>query len=119
MEATFKQMLVKKIQQLKLGDPSTSDTTMGPQADSTQAESVARYLKLGAEEGRILTGGERSKAGKNFIEPTIIDNVPARGRINVEEVFGPVLVIHTFTTTKEAIQLANDTECQFGTRRNV
>lgn len=31
----------------------------------------------------------------------------------VEEVFGLVLVLHTFATAEEAVQLANDTECEY------
>lgn len=106
-------MLVQKFQDLKLGDPSANDTKLGPQADSTQAHTVAKFLGVGRDEGSILTGGERSKVGKNFIEPTIFDGVAASGRINLEEVFGPVLVVHTFKTMQEAIDLANDTECEF------
>src|SRR5699024_2491710 len=44
-----------------------------------------------------------------FIEPTIFTDTRPKMRIVQEEVFGPVLVIQTFKTEAEAIELANDT----------
>ena len=44
-----------------------------------------------------------------YIEPTIFLNPPIDSPIVQEEIFGPVLVIQTFKTTEEAIELANCT----------
>ena len=45
-----------------------------------------------------------------FVEPTIFKDVPTGSRIVQEEVFGPVVTVHTFKTEEEAIKRANDTE---------
>jgi aldehyde dehydrogenase (NAD+) len=37
--------------------------------------------------------------------------VPESSRINKEEIFGPVLVVHPFTDEADVIRRANDTEC--------
>nr|WP_255016425.1 aldehyde dehydrogenase family protein [Psychrobacter sp. PraFG1]UTT87659.1 aldehyde dehydrogenase family protein [Psychrobacter sp. PraFG1] len=45
-----------------------------------------------------------------FVEPTVYMNVPRSSRLWKEEVFGPVLVTHEFSTDQEAIILANDSK---------
>ena len=63
-----------------------------------------------ANGANILIGGNRSKLGKNFIEPTIIENIRKDMRIFSEEIFGPVATLLKFKTEAEAVSLANDTE---------
>jgi aldehyde dehydrogenase (NAD+) len=56
-----------------------------------------------------VTGGVRKGDKSNFIEPTIFLNPPTESTIYKEEIFGPVLVLKTFATEKEEVELANDT----------
>ena len=107
----LKQLLIERFEKLRLGHPVEDRTNVEPQADSKQANAVSTILDTGAQEGKILTGGKRSDAGTNFVAPTIFEGMLAAGRINVEEVFGPVLVLHAVSSAEEAIQLANNTEC--------
>jgi acyl-CoA reductase-like NAD-dependent aldehyde dehydrogenase len=48
-----------------------------------------------------------------YVEPTIVDAHP-RHRIAREEVFGPVVVVHTFRDDEEAVRLANGVEYGLG-----
>lgn len=109
----FKRLLVARFEALKLGSPTASDTDLGPQADAIQAKAVARYLKIGNQDGKALTGGKASSVGDNYVQPTIFSNIRDDSRINVEEVFGPVLVLHEFETEREVIARANGTECKY------
>lgn len=45
-----------------------------------------------ARGARVLCGGEMA-ANERFIQPTLIDNIPADARIQSEEIFGPLLPI--------------------------
>jgi acyl-CoA reductase-like NAD-dependent aldehyde dehydrogenase len=68
----------------------------------------------------ILTGG---KSNKNFVEATILDNVPLLAKIAWEETFGPVITIIPVKDANEAIKIAKESEfgldsCIFG-KRNV
>jgi aldehyde dehydrogenase (NAD+) len=109
----FKQILAAGFNALKQGNPAQSDTNVGPQADSTQAKNILRYLELAKKEGKVIAGGEKaSEQGENFIRPTILTQLPDSSRANVEEIFGPVLILHEFETEQEALQRANDTECE-------
>lgn len=45
-----------------------------------------------------------------FVEPTIFVNVPTSSPIYQEEVFGPVVIVNTFTSDEEALAEANSTD---------
>lgn len=45
-----------------------------------------------------------------FIEPTVFDGVAEAAKINKEEIFGPVCVVHSFTEESEVIKRVNDSE---------
>jgi aldehyde dehydrogenase (NAD+) len=95
----------------KQGDPLDKSTTMGPQADEIQRDIVAKYIELGNKEGKALIGGKKAEGKGFFFEPTIFTDVAHDARVNKEEVFGPVVVVHKFKTEEEGLALANDSEC--------
>lgn len=114
MAERFKEMLAGGFKALNQGDPSQTETSLGPQADSKQAQNILRYFEIAKKDGQVLVGGETAEEiGKNFIRPTILTKIPDASQANVEEIFGPVLVVHEFESEEEAVRRANDTECQF------
>ena len=109
-----------------MGQPTDSNTFLGPLADGKQFERVMSFLDIGKEEAELLTGGGRHGDNGWYIQPTIFLNPKDDARIYREEIFGPVLTIRTFKTEEEAIKLANDTsfglscecfECLFAARK--
>jgi aldehyde dehydrogenase (NAD+) len=108
-----KRLVTKAMQALQVGDPHNPDTEIGPMVTQTQYDRVQRYIRLGVEEGaELLTGGAGHPAGLNqgyFVQPTVFANVTMGMRIAKEEIFGPVLVILSYATEAEAIDIANDT----------
>ena len=52
----------------------------------------------------VLTG---NVADGNVLQPTVLEAVPADSRLWKEEVFGPVVMLHPFSTFEEAIEVAN------------
>ncbi|KAL7756835.1 hypothetical protein ACKLNR_013828 [Fusarium oxysporum f. sp. zingiberi] len=109
--AKFKKLVKQRMESLRLGDPLHSETQMGPQADDKQANVVASFLEVGAQHGTALVGGKRATdKGENFIQPTIYTDLSDDSKLNVEEIFGPVQVLHEFYTEEEAVRRANDTE---------
>ena len=94
----------------KMGDPSDSNTVLGPLADKLQFDRVMSFLESGKESGaELLTGGVRKGDKGCFIEPTIFVNPDSQAKIYTDEIFGPVSVVRTFKTEEEAIDIANDT----------
>lgn len=94
------------------GDPTKTDTVMGPQADEVQYRNVTSYLAEGKKSATLALGGAGKLDSMNgyFVEPTVFVDVPEGARIQKEEIFGPVANINTFETEEEAIRKANDTE---------
>ncbi|CAI7655796.1 unnamed protein product [Penicillium crustosum] len=96
----------------RVGDPKSSSTLFGPLADKDQMNRVLAYIEDGKIEADLICGGNRIGDEGCFVEPTIFLNPNPGSKVYTEEIFGPVLVVKTFQTEKEAISLANDT--QFG-----
>lgn len=70
-------------------------------------------MDIAKTDGEVLVGGESaSELGETFIRPTVLTNIPETSRANVEEIFGPVLVVHEFEFEEEAVRRANDTQCE-------
>jgi acyl-CoA reductase-like NAD-dependent aldehyde dehydrogenase len=111
----FTEEFVQKTERLKVGDPLSDDTDIGPVVNAKSLENmegvVNRTVKEGAE---LLTGGERIKNKAYFFRPAIIKNVSPHMEIAQEEVFGPVAPIIIADDEKEAIRIANDSKFGLG-----
>jgi len=111
----FKEKLLAKVKQIKVGDGMDPDTWMGPLVSEKQLQTVLSYIQKGMEEGAtLLYGGRRLEEGelKNgfFVEPTVFENVSPKMTIAQEEIFGPVLALIKVDTLEEALALANDVQ---------
>ncbi|WP_440531783.1 aldehyde dehydrogenase [Variovorax sp. YR566] len=98
---------------LRVGDPASERTQMGPLITAKHREGIERYVDLGVSEGgRIRTGGVRPHGDGYdrgyFYKPTIIEGLGNSARISQEEIFGPVLVAMPFDNEEELIAQAND-----------
>jgi betaine-aldehyde dehydrogenase len=98
---------------LRVGDPASERTQMGPLITARHREGIERYVELGVSEGgRIRTGGVRPQgAGYDagyFYRPTILEGLTNAARTSQEEIFGPVLVAMPFDSEEELIAQAND-----------
>jgi len=114
----FKAMFIEAVNNIRVGMPSEEDTTMGTVISSEHQAKVEAYIALGRQEGGvILTGGSSSEAPVEgvpsegaFLRPTVIEGLSHTARTATEEIFGPVVTLHRFTTEQEAVEMANATE---------
>lgn len=105
-----KRIIKEYYQDIVVGDPTQKETRVGPMVSKEQMERVLDYIQKGTDEGaEILVGGHRSPDKGYFVEPTVFVNVDNQMTIAQEEIFGPVLVVITYDSVEEAIQIANDT----------
>ena len=114
----FLELAVKRVEQIRIGNPLDTETQMGAQASQEQFDKINSYLELGPREGaQTLTGGKvNSIEGLEqgfYIEPTVFRGTNDM-RIFQEEIFGPVLSVATFTDYEEAIRIANNTDYGLG-----
>ncbi|CAG8452275.1 7059_t:CDS:10 [Paraglomus brasilianum] len=115
-QGEFLDAFVEKAKALIVGDPADSKTQVGALNSEQHMQKVLGYIELAKEEGgNIVCGGNKKvlegelKDGY-FVEPTVITGLPPSCRVAQEEIFGPVVTIHQFTTTDEAISFANDSQ---------
>jgi acyl-CoA reductase-like NAD-dependent aldehyde dehydrogenase len=107
--------LIARSKQIKMGDPLSAETQMGPvatQAQLSKDESmVGRAVEHGAE---LLAGGRRASVEQwpkgLFFEPTILHKADKDNPIIKQEVFGPVLAVTRFDSDEQVLEMANDTE---------
>jgi aldehyde dehydrogenase (NAD+) len=107
--------LVARASTIKLGDPADYSTDMGPVITGRQRDRILGFLEQARADGATFALGGGAPSGEEFdrgywIEPTIVTGVTNDMEIAREEVFGPVLVVIPYTSVKEAIKMANDSQ---------
>lgn len=111
----FIEKFVQKAEKLKVGDPLSDDTDIGPLVNASGLKKIDSQVKNSVKEGaEVLTGGEQIGKKGYFYRPTVLKNVNPKMQIAQEEVFGPVAPIIIAGDEVEAIELANDSEYGLG-----
>jgi acyl-CoA reductase-like NAD-dependent aldehyde dehydrogenase len=117
----FIEKFVEKTEKLKVGDPLSDDTDVGPLVNSQAVESIDGIVKRSIKEGaQLLTGGQRKDIKINggvkgyFYSPTIFKGVTQDMELSQEETFGPVAPILTVDDEAQAIEVANNTKFGLG-----
>ena len=104
----FRERLLARIDEGKVGDPADPFTEVGPVVNEAQFESVLSGIARGREEGgTVLAGGDRADPDAYLIAPTVFENVSDDAFLSCEEVFGPVTSLYRYGTLDEAIRRAN------------
>ena len=111
----FIELFIKKTSELKVGDPTSIETDIGPLSSIDGLETISGIVEDAKEKGaEILLGGSKVEGDGFFYKPTILTNVKPNMRIANEETFGPVAPITIVENESEAIKLANDVEFGLG-----
>jgi len=112
----FIEKFVQKTEKLRVGDPLSDDTDLGPLVNARGLQKIDSQVKTSIKEGaEVLTGGEQVGKKGYFYRPTVLKNVKPKMSIAQEEVFGPVAPIIIASDDAEAIRIANDSEYGLGT----
>jgi acyl-CoA reductase-like NAD-dependent aldehyde dehydrogenase len=113
----FIEGVVARAERLRVGDPLSWETELGPMVSRDQFEIVRELVDDAVAGGATQRcgGPVESPAGLEagaFYAPTVLTDVTHDMRIMREEIFGPVLPIITVDSEDEAVAMANDS--QFG-----
>ncbi|MEM6805191.1 MAG: aldehyde dehydrogenase family protein, partial [Bacteroidota bacterium] len=111
----FMEKFLKRVGELKVGDPMLEETDLGPKMNAAEIKNMERLVALSVEEGAKIEYGGGKPQGAQFekgywFEPTILTGVKQEMTIVREEIFGPILPVLKFKTYEEAIELANDSD---------
>jgi len=97
---------------LVVGDQMDPKTEVGPLINNNEVDRVEEWVNEAVQKGgKILTGGKRISA--SCYEPTVILNPADDALVSTKEVFGPVVIIYSYSDIDEAINRANSLEVSF------
>ena len=99
-----------RMAKLRVGDPLDKSIDVGAIVDPVQLDRIRHMVDLGLSEGAEMYQPECILPEQGcYYPPTLLTGVEAGATLAQQEVFGPVLVVMTFRTPAEAVQLANNT----------
>lgn len=102
--------LVRRVEQLRVGDPMDKNTDVGAINSASQLARIEELTAFGEREGATRYSSSCVLPEKGYwFAPTVFANVDQSHRIAREEIFGPVLSVLTFRTPEEAVTKANNT----------
>jgi len=99
----FLELLIAATDAVKVGDPKSEGTEMGPLISAEQRERVSSYA-----DGNVVFRGN-APDGPGFWFPCTLVEASNDDRVAREEVFGPVAAVIPFEDEPEAVELANAT----------
>ena len=99
-----------RMETLRMGDPLDKSIDMGAIVAPVQLQRIEALVEQGRGEGAHIWQPSWSAPREGwFYPPTLCTNVAPAGTLAQVEIFGPVVVLMTFRTPNEAVELANDT----------
>ena len=101
----FMALLEPAVKGVRVGDPTASDTEMGPLISAAQRAHVASFVPEGAP---VAFRGSAPDGPGYWYPPTVLAPVSAGNPAYTEEIFGPVVTVTPFADEAEAIAMAND-----------
>ena len=109
----FVKKLVERVKKFKVGPADDPSNFMGPVINKSSMQTILDYIEVGKKEGKLACGGGKVDVpGTNgfYLEPTVFIDIPAKSRLEQEEIFGPVLAVIKAKDYDHAMEIANDTE---------
>jgi succinate-semialdehyde dehydrogenase/glutarate-semialdehyde dehydrogenase len=110
----FREALLNRFKELKIGDPTDEITDIGPVAKREILESLGEQIFDARAKGAKIFQLEHSFKKGFFFPPSAVFNPSRDMKILTEEVFGPVVPVITVKDEEEAVSVANDTQYGLG-----
>jgi acyl-CoA reductase-like NAD-dependent aldehyde dehydrogenase len=113
---TFRDQFVAHVRaHIRSGDPRERETVVGPLIDPGAVKRVRHWIDDAVGAGaNLLLGG---KAHEQVVEPTILEKVDPAQDVYANEVFAPVVTLHSYEHFEEALARVNDSP--FGLQAGV
>jgi succinate-semialdehyde dehydrogenase/glutarate-semialdehyde dehydrogenase len=105
----FREAFLAVMKQVAVGDPSSSETQMGPMARSDLRDDLHEQVRTSVDAGATCSLGGAMPEGKGyFYPPTVLENVAPGQPAYDDELFGPVASLIRVKDDAEAMRVAND-----------
>ncbi|GAA2201134.1 aldehyde dehydrogenase family protein [Sinomonas flava] len=99
---------------MRLGAGTAEGTQLGPLISEAQRKRVLDYVRAGIAGGaELVTGGTAADGAGYFVRPTVLRTDSPELAVVREEIFGPVLVVQTFSdrdSIEDVLAMADDTD---------
>ncbi|MFC0186777.1 NAD-dependent succinate-semialdehyde dehydrogenase [Fictibacillus aquaticus] len=103
----FLEKLVPKVKELKMGNGLDEGVDIGPLIDEAAVKKVKKQIDDAVQMGAKIEAGGEVRDGL-YIEPTVLSNVHDEMSCMIEETFGPLAPVTSFSTVEEVINRANN-----------
>ena len=108
----FTDRLVSRVEELRVGDPTLSETEVGPLINSGQVDKVVSWVEEATIGGaQVAAGGKRISS--TTMQPTLLLDPAPNAKVSREEIFGPVVCIYRYAHLEDAITRANSLPVAF------
>ena len=97
---------------MKVGDPTKSDTEIGPLIDPKEVDRVEQWVKEAVDKGAVLVSGGK-RLSKTTYAATVLLNPPDDVNVSTQEVFGPVVCVYSCENVEDAYAKANSLSVSF------
>ena len=110
MADTLTTKLRARMETLRVGSPLDKSVDIGAIVAPVQLQRIEELVKQGVDEGATCWQPSWSVPKEGFFyPPTLFTNITPAATIAQVEIFGPVVVLMTFRTPDEAVEIANNT----------
>jgi benzaldehyde dehydrogenase (NAD) len=104
----YVERLAARAESLPVGDPAVAGVALGPLIDAGQRDKVHSLVTSSVKRGaRLAAGGHYEQL---YYRPTVLSDVDDHTPAYVDEVFGPVAPVRSFSSEDEAVALASASE---------
>ena len=101
----FMELFEAAVKGVKVLDPTSEQSEMGPLISAAQRESVRSYV----DESDVAFRGSAPDGLGYWMAPTVLETTDRTSRSFHEEIFGPVVSVVRFDDEADAVAIANDT----------
>ena len=102
----FMAELERSVTAMRVGDPLSDETEMGPLISADQLQTVGSYV---SDEVPVAIRGTVPDGPGYWFPPTVLAPMSNSDRAATEEIFGPVACVIPFEDEQQAVRLANET----------
>ncbi len=108
----FQSRFTEAVSKLKVGDPTSADTEVGPLILPREVERVDQWVREAIDAGAECTIGGKTLTETTYA-PTVLVIPPEDATISRKEVFGPVVCLYAYSDLQDALDRANALEVAF------
>ncbi|OHB42640.1 MAG: aldehyde dehydrogenase [Planctomycetes bacterium GWB2_41_19] len=102
----FVPKFLDEVKTLKMGDPLSEETRLGPMIDEQSAKRIESWVNEAVKEGAVLAYGGGRKG--TLYEPTILTKTTPQMKVNTNELFAPAVTVSRHDTFEDAVKRIND-----------